>query len=172
MTTTCEAVQDRLPELAAGRLAPGTAGELRTHLAGCDACAGELVVLEALAASPVAVPAGLEARIQAAVAARGSAEAGVRDIGSAPSRRSAGAPGGFRIPAWGWAVAAGLALFLGRGVWTGPDAGGAERDLGLMAQASGEYSALPADDGVVAGAPLLDGLTEDDLNALLEEWDG
>lgn len=166
MMNACETVLDQLPDRVADRLPPGEAARVDEHLERCPACRAEAGFLEALAMATPEAPPGLEACIQAAV--NREFEAGA-DSARAPvslqsRRRRPGA-----IPAWGWAAAAALALFLGRGLMPGGD--GSETTPEFVALTEAEYEVLPAGD-IVAGAPVLDGLTEEDLNQLLEEWDG
>ncbi|MEQ9568902.1 MAG: zf-HC2 domain-containing protein, partial [Longimicrobiales bacterium] len=68
--TTCEHVLDRLPDLAGGRIEGPDADALRAHLEACPECREAWSVVSLLAeAEPTPVPAGLEARLQAAVRA-------------------------------------------------------------------------------------------------------
>ena len=171
MNTTCEKIRDELPALAAGRPS-GARDEVEAHLAHCPGCREEYEVLALLAEAPPVVPSGLEAGIRAAVAREGgripgtadpgsgNGEAGVRLPGRRPSRRYFG-------PAWGLAAAAVMALLLGR---TLVDTGEGPGDEALAG--GGEFPVLLADDGMVAGGPVLDGLSEEDLRVLLEELDG
>lgn len=155
MNTTCESIRDQLPDLAAGRLAPGEGAAAESHLEGCADCQEEFRMLALLAQAPPPVPGDLEAKI------RGAAAGGVSPV-AAPGR-------GRRWfgPTWGLAAAAVMALLLGRTLVDTGDDGSGELLL-----AGGDLPVLLEDDGVVAGAPMLDGLSEEDLLALLDEMDG
>lgn len=163
---TCDHVLDRLPDLAAGRIGESDAAALHAHLGGCADCAEAWSVVSLLAeAGPAPVPPGLEARLQAAVRADG--------VGSA-----AGAAGGRRgIPHWRLAAAAGIVLALATPVLMdrmGTGNGVLPDDL-EVAEALTESLPSPwlgEDEGIVAGAPVLDGLSDEALEQLLEEMGG
>ena len=152
---TCEDVLDRLPDWVAGRLDEVDARAVSAHASGCARCAAEADVLRALLAARPAAPADLASRI-----ARAAREGPV-----APARRR------WRVaPAWVLSAAAVLALAVGTTVL--------RQRAEPVGPALGEV-ALPEDDGVllvddalVAGAPLLDQLSDDDLAALLVEMGG
>jgi hypothetical protein len=77
------------------------------------------------------------------------------------------------VPNWGLSAAAVLVLSLGIGViWNGEKP--PELDQDTLQVLAGEP--LPEswlwDDGLVAGAPVYDGLTEEQLEALIEELEG
>jgi hypothetical protein len=213
MNKACETVQDLLPELAAGRLSDEAARAARSHVRGCGECGRVLETLTLLAGAAPAVPDGLEARIQAAVASE-FGEADLRSPGVLPSGgvdrgadggagRGAieGAAGGasaggvqrrsplFSLPTWGLAAAAVLAAVAGRGVLVdGGSPGNSGRldnadDLlpaAVLSASETELVALGAitgpdlvtESGMVAGVPVLDGLSDEDLMTLLEEWEG
>lgn len=147
MKMSCESVQDVLPELASGRIGEADRPGVESHVAVCPDCRDTLAALRLLqAATPPAVPPGLESRIRAAVARR-------------PFwRRPA--------PAWGLAAAAVLALLLGRSLVPGSRA-----EPEILAMGQEDVLVLLPDDGMVAGGPLLDDLTDDELATLLEELD-
>lgn len=69
--TNCDQVRDQLPDRLHGRLDDVAAARLEKHLAACEDCRSEAVLLERLRAS-VPVPAGLESRIQRAVRVDGA----------------------------------------------------------------------------------------------------
>src|SRR5262245_46611783 len=66
-------MRDRLPEVVHGRLADDALAEIRAHVAGCDACAAELRLIESTRAMLLlATPRVDTARIVAAVPAFGA----------------------------------------------------------------------------------------------------
>lgn len=168
MSTGCEFYADALAEHAAGRLDRERAARVDAHLASCSDCRQALDVVRALRAAPLEIPKDLEARIRSAV-----------DPVMAPSRR----PERFRQAApargsrWSWrpwalpvAAAAGLAAaWLGIGQLASPE-GRPDTDVELSAEYD-PYGAWPGSDGVLAGEPVLSELTEEELEALLEEME-
>lgn len=173
MTMTCEIIQDQLADYAAGRVDDEARAVIESHLVHCGACQEELDTLALLVQATPAAPRGFEARVQAAVqgvladadAGTEATEATASENGSAVvpiSRRRA-----WFGPTWGLAAAAVMALLIGRSlVDTGEEPGLGEVALG--------YEDVPVliDEGMIAGAPALDGLSDEDLALLLEEWDG
>jgi anti-sigma factor RsiW len=154
----CGDVVDLLPDWVAGRLDGAGADAVAAHVAGCARCAADADVLRALRASRPAVPADLASRI--ARAARTGA-----DAAEAPRpriRRLA--------PTWALSAAAVLALAVGTTVLLDR---GAPVELELAEVAVEEEAGeLISDDVVVAGAPVLEELSDDDLAALLEDMGG
>lgn len=170
--TTCDQVQDRLPEFLGGRLDDAERERVQSHLEGCADCAAALEVVQLLAAAPPRpVPTGLESRLQTAVRAE---VFGPPARGAAPATRR-----GWRTPQWALAAAAGLALAVATPVLM--------EQMGPVGPASTEVAvddaevtamlteSLPSpwfgDEGTVAGAPVLDDLSDDALLQLLEEMD-
>lgn len=187
MNQACDTVQDLLPELASGRLQGDAERAVRTHAAGCAECGDLLESLSLLAEAAVPVPPGLETRIQKAVAEAQNG-AGAVSTATSPAGRSTRGSGArrsslARLSTWGWAAAAVLALVVGRGVFldqggsTGGEADildgvvtGSETELVALGEFTGP-TVVP-EVGMVAGAPVLDGLSDEDLMTLLEEWEG
>lgn len=157
---TCATVQEVLPDLATGRLEGGERKAVESHLAGCSQCRETLETLALVAAAPLPVPKGLEVRIQAAA----RDELRRSRTRTAPAGSSARRGWHIPVPAWGLAAAAVLALVMGRVLLPG---GGSEPEL--LALGQDDLPVLLADDGMVAGAPMFDGLTDEDLALLLEE---
>jgi anti-sigma factor RsiW len=159
--TVCADMVDRLPDWVAGRLDASGAARVGAHVAVCARCAAEAELVRGLHAARPLAPAGLAARI--ADAAR--ADVG-RARGPAVRRRLA--------PAWALSAAAVLVLAVGTSVLM-------ERSEPPVEPAPTEIAGLTvdddagvwiADDALVAGAPVLEELSDDDLAALLEEMGG
>lgn len=175
---TCDAVRDRLPELARGEVDQDEAHRLRNHLHGCGECAGVWEIVRLVnSAPPVRAPEGLEERMARAARGalkerRGGGSGAGADTG--PSRRR-------RVPSWGLAAAAGVVLALGTPLliqrMQAPMAGSMDSasvagDAVAMEVQELLPSAYVSDDPVVAGAPVFDGLSDEALVALLEEMGG
>lgn len=165
----CEEVKDLLPEWTADLLVHARREAVETHLPDCAECREEAELLRAVLASRPTAPEGLEARIQARVR---------EDFSRAPAthegtvRALRPRPGRLWAPAWALSAAALAALSLGIGVlWNGNLP---EVTIEPVEVASQEP--LPEawlwDDGVVAGAPVFDDLTDEELQALIEEMEG
>lgn len=173
MNPTCGEVLDRLPDWSAGRLAEAEAGALTEHLAGCASCAAEAEVVGSLVATRPAPPLDLAARIAAAARSDVEREHAIARVSAKGSARA-------RVPAWALSAAAVLALAFGT-TWidrpqeTLPAVSPTAAALGEVPVENGlavENAVLISDDGVVAGAPVLDELSDDNLVALLEEMGG
>jgi anti-sigma factor RsiW len=162
---TCAELRDHLPDLLLGALDPGTKGEVEAHLSACPECREELELLEAVLRARPEVPAGLEATIQARV----QAEFGTDDQKVAGSIRP-------RIPTSALPAAAVVILSLGVAlIWNQMTTPGTEVEQEPIQVVLAEEPLPEAylwDDGIVAGAPVFDGLTEEDLLVLLEEMEG
>lgn len=150
---TCEELADRLPDWAAGRLGDAEHALVAAHVAVCDDCSAQGSVLGALFAARPEAPAGLAERI-----ARAQAHA----VPEAGANRS------WRRPAWVLSAAAVLVLAVGTTVLL--------RDPQMIEVVSvlgevplEESQVWIADDGAVAGAPVLDDLSDEALATLLEE---
>jgi len=174
MSGECEFNGDRLLRQAAGRLDPEERAGLDAHLVDCDTCRSELSVLTALRAAAPGPPAGLEARIRAAVRAELRREAPAGAV-TADARRPRVQPvprgrrRSWRV-AWALPLAAAAALAL---VWVGvrapwTDAGGPTVEV-TLADDYAPYGTWPASDGLVAGEPVLSDLSVEELERLLEE---
>jgi hypothetical protein len=74
-------------------------------------------------------------------------------------------------PWWGLAAASVAAVAMGIGVMAKDSPPAAEAEVPAMVAGAEETSLWVADDGVVAGAPALDGLSEEALLMLLDEME-
>ena len=170
----CETVRDRLPEFSAGGGTPEEEGMIEAHLGSCADCRRDLEVIRVLRGVRPEVPSDLEARIQARIreelTREGSAAAGsdsretVHAIPIFGRRRFA--------PAWALSAAAVVILALGTGVIWNRQAPDLIQDPILVASQEPLPEAWLWDDGMVAGAPVFDGLSDEDLEALLKEFEG
>jgi len=75
-------------------------------------------------------------------------------------------------PAWALSAAAVVILALGTSVIWKQKAGDLLQDPIVVASQEPLPEAWLWDDGIVAGAPVFDGLSDEDLEALLEEFEG
>lgn len=164
----CTAARDELADLARRGPEGEERAEVRAHLSRCPACRDELLVLRRLLAARPTAPAHLEARIREAVA--GEARPGSPDRRSG---REGGAGAGWRRRwrRWSTPAAAAAALVVAGGLLL--DHAGPERARDATDPMETAAGALwPSDDGALAGAPLLDDLSEEDLLTILEEMGG
>ncbi|NJD17819.1 MAG: zf-HC2 domain-containing protein [Gemmatimonadetes bacterium] len=146
--TECGVIRESLPALIGGRLAEADAIRVSAHLEACLDCRKEGELLRLLYATRPVVPAGLAPRIEAAT--------------RAPRRRAS-------HPWWGLAAASVAAVALGIGVISRETPSPEESDLPGIVAGAEEAKLWVADDGLVAGAPAREGLTDEDLLMLLEE---
>lgn len=145
--TSCASVKELLPGLADGTLAAADVAAVELHLAACSDCRSELELVRLLRGSRPTVPAGLAARIRGAVRFRHDAV----------SR-----------PWWGLAAAVIAALAIGIGV-VAERGGGTAAPVPAYASDAGQNDVWVSDDGLVAGAPVLNGLSDQALQQLLKE---
>ena len=169
----CGAIKDFLADLAAGTLPQEEVGPIQDHLLSCADCRAELELLQGLRdalAQEATVPAGLEGRIQARVreefgeALTEGGGARIVEIRARPIHRWA--------PTWALSAAAVVVLALGTGIiWNRIGTDGVLDPLAVASQ-----EPLPEawlwDDGMVAGALVFDGLSDEELEALLKEFEG
>lgn len=146
--TGCERAREAIPDLVAERLEAEARIEAEAHLGTCADCREEAELVALLVASRPEVPAGLSRRIDEAVRVRG---------------------GAVRRPWWGLAAAAVAVLALGIGVASRQ--GGPTSELPAYVADTGSESEnlWLSDDGLIAGAPALDALSDDALVQLLDE---
>jgi len=142
----CDHVRDRIPDYAAGRLPASDAEQMARHLEGCGECRAELDLVSLLFQARPEAPEGLAERVR-----------------SAASRRAA-----VRHPAWGLAAASVAVLALGIGVRS--RSLDPRMDVPVYVSENDEDGSVwLSDDGLIAGAPALDGLSEEALAMLREE---
>jgi hypothetical protein len=176
---TCDEVRDLLPEMA--REGPPAADRpaLEEHLRTCQDCRIELEVLRVVRGaldSSLQVPAGLEARIQDRIREELPEAAGGRaglGSGEPVGKVVPLFPRRLRPPAWALSAAAVVILGLGTAIILherGPDL--VQDPIVVVASQDPVPEAWLMDDGMVAGAPVFDGLSDEDLEALLEEFGG
>jgi predicted anti-sigma-YlaC factor YlaD len=141
-------VRDRIPEFVRGSLHEADSALVRDHLEECAECRKEALLVEHLFAARPVEPEGLASRIEDAVRRE---------------RRS------LWRPWWGLAAASVAALALGIGVISrgGPPPEGDE--LPAYVASAEEVSLWPGDDGLIAGVPALEDLSDEALQALLDE---
>jgi len=170
----CEIVRDLLPELGAGTLSLEEGGMVEAHLGSCPDCQMELEVVMALRDARPEIPPDLEARIQARVREEMTRER-TRVAEEAPGETNRVIPI-FRRPRWApaWALSAAAVVILALGtsvIWNqrAPDL---VQDPMVVASQEPLPEAWLWDDGMVAGAPVFDGLSDEDLEALLKEFEG
>lgn len=150
-TMSCETARELLPGYVGDALDKGARADVARHLEACDDCRSEAELLALLSAGAPPVPAGLSERIQAAVRAQ-----------QPRARRGASRPW------WGLAAAAVAALALGIGVTSHETTTTQTQVPEYVAGVDSENLWL-SDDGLIAGAPALDDLSDDALATLLEE---
>lgn len=143
----CGAIRELIPDFVGNRLGATEVEPLEAHVAECAACRAELELAQSLYTSRASVPDGLADRVVDAV------------------RRARPA---LRRPWWGISAAAVAALALGIGITSGP-AGPDDLDVPDFGYEVGEGELWLSDDGLLAGAPSLDGLSDEALILLLDE---
>lgn len=143
---TCATVRELMPDHARGELAFPRVAEVEAHLSGCGDCRAEHAIVGALLSSRRPAPPRLAEGVVAAI------------------RRER--PSGSR-PWWGISAAAVAALALGIGIGSkagssayAPPAFGTETEEGVL---------WLTDDGLLAGAPILDDLSDEAIMELLDE---
>jgi predicted anti-sigma-YlaC factor YlaD len=157
-TPDCDKVKDLLPGWVAGGLDPVEHEAAEAHISACSECRAEAEVVRAVLDAEPPVPVGLEARIQSRVREKFSRK-----------------PAVFRprwAPSWALSAAAMVILALGIGVIWDPTPPDVVQDPLVVASQDPLPEAWLWDDGMVAGAPVFDGLSDEDLEALLEELEG
>jgi predicted anti-sigma-YlaC factor YlaD len=144
----CERVRENLPGFVGGRLAPADAALVEAHLSECSECGDEAALVRLLFDARPAAPAGLSRRIEGST--------------RMSSRRA-------YHPWWGVAAASVAALALGIGVISRDVPAADDVEVPGIVAGVGETSIWVVDDGLVAGAPALEGLSDEALLLLLDE---
>jgi len=169
----CEKIRDILPEWAS-ETHPKDGDLVEDHLRACKDCQLELEVIRAVRDQRPGVPLGLEARIQARVRT-GLGEASSLDSSEVEQKDSSSRLAIVRrrwAPTWALSAAAVVILALGTSIiWNGGDPGLVPDPTAVASQELLPESWL-WDDGMVAGAPVFDGISDEDLETLLEELEG
>jgi anti-sigma factor RsiW len=168
----CGIFRDLLPDFAASRLSAAQASQVEAHVARCDECAAELAVLNALGEGAIVPPPGLARRVRLAV------EAELAGAGpAAPQIRLRGA----RRSWWRrfWAPVAVLAtavaaLIVTRAVQPGAGSDPLDSAATLVANDTSvvaPFGDWPGADGVVAGLAMVDDLSTEQLQTLLDRME-
>jgi hypothetical protein len=170
----CERILDLLPEWASDHLDRAAGEAVEDHLAVCDSCRESAEVVRSLIRFRPDPPTGLENRIQSRVREEFGDEAGLQGDRDR-KQTSKVVPIRTRrrlVPTW--ALSAAALVVLGLGTKALLDENGQDVVLDPVSVAAEDPipEAWLWDDGIVAGGLVLDGLTEEDLEALLEEFGG
>lgn len=146
--SSCAWVGEHLPEWAAGTLSSAEIAALDAHLEGCASCRADGELVRLIRAGRPAVPDVLADRIRDGI----------------PRRRTVSSH-----PWWGLGAAAVAVLAIGIGVTLNR---GGMANVTVPAYAAAdttEGTMWLSDDGLIAGAPALDGLSNQALEELLQE---
>lgn len=152
-TSSCESITDLLADRVRNNIGPIDRLRVDRHLERCASCQAQSELLAMIERTRPAVPAGLQARIAGAVAAR-----------PRPRRRARA----------GLAAAAGIVLALVTGgllVMRVQSYGGGETPTGEDLTATATMQAVRPDDPLLAGGPQFARLSVDELATLLAEMD-
>lgn len=153
----CADVKDLLPEWVRSELEESDRAIVSIHISSCESCSGEVELLRRIQAATFSTPASLASEIKSAVALEIDSGAGVEFDW-------AGLFTGRRL-----AAAASVVLALGTAlIWQRTQA---LPEVGPLGE--DPFAVVwPSDDADVAGVPMLDGLSDEDLAVLLEELGG
>lgn len=158
----CTSVRDDLAPYLQGDLPADSNVRVSEHLTGCAECRGEAAFLETLRSSRPELPVDLAQTVLARLSADATAGRSERVPGRT-FRRRAPTP-----LLWGLPAAAIFVLALGvTWLWNG---GGADSNLYSLAFEA-PSSSWGHEEWYVAGAPHLDGLSDEMLRVLMEEYD-
>lgn len=163
---TCAEIRDRIPEFVAGEIDEAGARRIQDHLEKCEPCTEELELVGDLALTRTEIPAGFEAHlldvVRTAAADDSERRAAIVPLASRRARR-------FQAPTWALGAAAVLALAVGTPLLMDrmQDARG-DTMAGELTEDVPIVSLWSSDDGLMAGAPMLDDLSDEELLALLD----
>jgi len=143
---TCGEVRELIPDFVRGGLADAERALVQEHVAGCSDCRSELELAGLVLASRPAIPAALLGRLL--------------DVVDATRQRPA--------RTW-WGVSAAAVAALALGIGLSSRASVAPVDVPGYAYEVEEGEIWVSDDGLLAGAPSFDGLSDDALLQLLDE---
>jgi hypothetical protein len=141
----CGTARELMPDFVAGRLAAADVAVLKDHVVACADCRAELDLVRLLYTSRAEAPPALLERIARSAASR------------RPARTW-----------WGVSAAAIAALALGIGI-VSDQASDPTLDVPAFAREAEEGEIWLSDDGLVAGAPAFDDLSDEALLELLDE---
>jgi predicted anti-sigma-YlaC factor YlaD len=142
----CERARELIPLLSVGTLESSDREAAEAHLVQCGECRQEADLARILFATRPVPPDGMAERITDAVRRQGRTE---------------------RRPWWGLSAAAVAVLALGLGVMSGREV--APVTVPLYAAETGQSGLWLSDDGLIAGAPSFDALSDEALEQLLDE---
>ena len=159
----CADVKDFLPEWIRGELGESERGVVSQHISSCAPCSEEVELLRRIQAAAFSTPASLASEIKSVLAAE-MAVVGEIESDAGVEHGWAGRFAGWRLPA-----AATVVLALGTGlIWQRMQA---LPEVGPLGQ--DPFAVVwPSDDADVAGVPMLEDLSDEDLALLLEEFGG
>jgi anti-sigma factor RsiW len=142
----CGSIREMIPDFIGSRLGDEELDEVERHITECGECRAELELAQMIFASRASVPESLLERV------RRSAVAAPR----APSR------------AW-WGVSAAAVAALALGIGISSEQTETTLDVPGFASEVEEGVVWSSDDGLMAGAPLFDALSDESLLQLLDD---
>ena len=144
----CATTRERIPDYVRGHLPADETAAIEEHLGTCQECAVELELVRSLYVSRAEVPSGLAERV----------------IDAVRSGRTS-----MHRPWWGLTAAAVAALAIGVGIVSDRTGPTSDLDVPAYAYEIDEGALWLSDDGLVAGAPSLEGLSDEALELLHDE---
>ena len=159
----CADVKDLLPEWIRGELGESDRAVVLQHISSCASCSEEVELLRRIQSAAFSTPASLASEIKSVLAAE-MAVVGEIESDAGVEYGWVGRFGGRRL-----AAAATVVLALGTGlIWQRMQA---LPEVGPLGQ--DPFAVVwPSDDADVAGVPMLEDLSDEDLALLLEEFGG
>lgn len=171
----CDEIRDGIPEWLHGSLDRARRAEVTDHLATCSRCREEADLLQEILDTAPEPPPGLAAAIQARLWEEMESRRGDPARGRKAAREARVVPfprGLSRGRAWWLSAAALILAALGVGILWKEAPPGVDEDLVQVAVQDPPPEAWLWDDGLVAGAPVFDGLSDEELRTLIEELGG